>query len=168
MLRIAEFTPRNVLFTGYALSLCMLVAGCGDPGIGAIPVEGTVLVDGEPMEGVMVTFHPDSAGGRAASGRTDASGNYKLTTEINGDGALAGSYKISVSKHVNAEDDLPAEVDPNDEKSLDAIYSKVDSRKKQASKNFIGPRYENHMGSGLTATVESGKENKFDFEVKGK
>ena len=160
---------RNFLFAGCAFCLCLLVTGCGEPGIGAIPVQGTVKVDGKPMEGVMVIFHPDSEGGRAAAGRTDANGVYKLTTEIAGDGALAGSYKISLSKHVNAEDDLPKEVDPNDVSSLDAIYSKVDAKKKQASKNFVGARWSNHMGSGLTATVESGKENTFDFlDVKSK
>jgi hypothetical protein len=168
MLPIAVVVRRTVILSSYALSLCVLVPGCGDPGIGAIPVEGTVLVDKKPMEGVMVVFHPDPPGGRAASGKTDANGVYKLTTEINGDGALAGSYKIAVSKHVNAEDDLPKEVDPNDPASLDAIYSKVDTRKRQESKNFIGKRWENHLGSGLTATVERGKENKFNLEVTSK
>lgn len=168
MSRLVHLTQQARFLNVFWLCLPWLLAGCGDPGIGAIPVEGTVLVDGKPMEGVMVIFHPDSEGGRAASGRTDANGVYKLTTEVAGDGALAGSYKISVTKHVNEADDLPTEVDPNDPASLDAIYSKVDARKKQVSKNFIGPRYANHLGSGLTATVESGKENKFDFDVKGK
>ncbi len=168
MLRTAKLNKLVLSLTSLSLSICGLLTGCGDPGIGAIPVEGKILVDGSPMEGVMVIFNPDSEGGRAASGRTDANGVYHLTTEMNNDGAIPGSYKISVSKHVNADDDLPTEVDPNDEASLDAVYSKVDARKKQVSKNFIGPRYENHKGSGLTATVESGKDNKFDFEVKGK
>ncbi len=168
MLRFAKFSRRTVILSSYALCLCLLIPGCGDPGIGAIPVEGKVVVDGTPMEGVMVIFHPEPPGGRAASGKTDANGVFKLTTEINGDGALAGAYQISVTKHVNAADDLPTKVDPNDPASLDAIYSKVDARKKQVSKNFIGKQYENPKGSGLTATVEKGKENKFTFEVKSK
>ena len=158
---------QSTYMMGFFLSLSVLVAGCGDPGIGAIPVEGVVKVDGQPMEGVMVVFHPDDAGGRAASGRTDAQGVYHLTTETAGDGALPGSYKISVTKHQNEEDDLPKEVDPNDEASLDAIYGAVNTRRASKSKNLIAARYENHMGSGLTATVGSG-ENKFDFEVTSK
>ncbi len=166
MLRFADYSRRTVILSSCAL--CLLVSGCGNPGIGTIPVEGTVLVDGKPIEGAMVIFHPEPPGGRAASGKTDANGVYKLTTEINGDGALPGAYQISVTKHVNAEDDLPTKVDPNDPASLDAIYSKVDARKKQVSKNFIGKQYENPKGSGLTATVEKGKESKFNFEVKSK
>ena len=63
---------------------------------------------------------------------------------------------------------IPTDVDPNDPASLDAVYSKVDARKKVVSKNFIGCRYENHLGSGLTAIVDAGKEYKFDFKVTSK
>jgi len=59
-------------------------------------------------------------------------------------------------------------VDPNDPASLDAVYRKVDAKKKTVSKNLVGKTYENHLGSGLIATVESGKENNFKFEVKSK
>ena len=166
-MRTEKKLTKCVLIAGWALSLCVLVPGCGQPSIGAIPVKGTVLVDGKPMEGVMVIFHPDQ-GERAASGRTNANGEFKLTTELSNDGALPGSYKISVSKHVNEKDDVPTKVDPNDRASLDAVYSKVDARKKTVSQNFVGQMYENHLGSGLVATVEKGKDNNFKFEVKSK
>ncbi len=154
-----------------AATLCLLtlplLTGCGDPGIGAIPVSGTVTVDGTPMEGVMVVFNPVE-GTRAASGRTDAEGKFSLTTEINGDGALPGEYKISITKHLAAEDDLPAEVDPDDESSLDNIYGKLDTSKDQKSKNLIHAQYENPLGSGLSATVTSDEtKNVFEWDVKG-
>lgn len=154
---------------GLFLSACGLLAltGCGGSGIGTVPATGQILVDGQPMEGVMVIFNPTTEGGRAASGRTDAEGNFVLTTVENGDGALPGSYQVAVSKHENAEDDLPKEVDPNDEASLDAIYGQLDTRKQTKSKNLIADMYSNHLGSGLTAEVTSGGENNFTFEVKG-
>lgn len=152
-----------------ALVVCGLsvgaLSGCGDPGIGCVPVTGTLTVDGSPVEGVMIVFHPNDASGRAASGRTDAQGVYNLTTEINGDGALPGGYKVSVTKHENAADDLPAEVDPDDEASLDSIYGQLDTSKETKSKNLIHAQYENPAGSGLTAEVTT-SENKFDFDVK--
>ncbi len=165
MLRISNLLTAKSLMAAWGMVACGLLAGCGDPGIGAIPVQGTILVDGTPTEGAMVIFTPESAGGRAASGRTDAQGVYKLTTEVNEDGALAGKYQVSVTKHVNEQDDLPKDVDPNDPESLDAVYQKVDARKKQVSKNFISRQYENPKGSGLIAEVEDGKENNFKFEV---
>ncbi|GAB5404392.1 MAG: hypothetical protein Aurels2KO_26230 [Aureliella sp.] len=156
----------NLLVAALCLTSIPLLTGCGDPGIGAIPVTGTITVDGTPMEGVMVVFNPED-GTRAASGRTDAEGKYSLTTEINGDGALPGKYKISVTKHLAAEDDLPKEVDPNDEGSLDDIYGKLDTSKDVKSKNLIHAQYENPLGSGLSAEVTSDEaKNVFDFDVK--
>lgn len=166
-MRTNKKITKCVLIAGWALSLCVLVPGCGQPGIGAIPAKGTVLVDGKPMEGVMVIFHPDQ-GERAASGKTDANGEFKLTTELANDGALPGSYKISVTKHVNEKDDVPTNVNPNDPASLDAVYRKVDAKKKTVSQNLVGKTYENHLGSGLVATVEKGKDNNFKFDVKSK
>lgn len=150
----------------FATIVLALLVGCGGSGLGTVPVSGKITVDGQPMEGVMVVYNPGD-GGRAASGRTDAQGMYKLTTEIKDDGALPGSYKIAVSKHENAADDVPTNVDPNDPASLDAVYSKVDARKKQVSTNYVADMYENHMGSGLSAEVKASGENKFDFDVKG-
>ena len=142
------------------------MTGCGEPGIGSVQVTGTVKVDGTATSGVTVVFNP-SAGGRAASGLTDAGGKYKLTTVVSGDGALPGSYKISVSKYENPEDNLPKNVDPKDPKSMDAIYSKVDTKKIKKSKNLIAPMFENSAGSGLAAEVKASGPNNFDFEVKG-
>ncbi len=144
----------------------LVLSGCGEPGIGAVPVDGVVKVDGQPMAGVNVMFHPDGSG-RAAAGISDAQGVFKLTTQIANDGALPGKYKISVIKHENPEDDIPKTADPNDSKSMDAIYSKLDTRKKVKSKSLIHSQYENPNGSGLTAEVKASGTNHFEFDVKG-
>lgn len=143
------------------------MTGCGDPGIGAVKVSGTVKLDGAPVRGASVIFNPDQ-GGQAAAGLTDAEGKYKLTTEKAGDGAVPGSYKISITKNENETLDLPTKVDPNDSKSMDAIYSKIDTRKKQKSTNVIPEMYANPKGSGLSAEVKGSGTNNFDFELKGK
>ncbi|MCA9193467.1 MAG: carboxypeptidase regulatory-like domain-containing protein [Planctomycetales bacterium] len=162
------FSKLKCLFVCGTLISLSAFAGCGDPGIGTVPVKGKVLVDGNPLEGVVVVFNPsEGSSGRAASGRTDAQGIYALTTVVNGDGALPGDYKISVSKYENEDDGLPKEVDPNSESSLDDIYGKLDTRKEVKSKNFIAEKYSNHFGSGLTATVSDSGENNFDFNVEG-
>jgi hypothetical protein len=155
-----------LLFSLVSISWVSFMAGCGEPSIGTVPVTGTVKVDGQPMEGVSITFHPDGSG-RAASGKSDAQGNFKLTTIIAGDGALPGKYKVSASKHENPSDDLPKDVDPNDPKSMDAIYGKLDTKKKVKSKNLLAPMYENPAGSGLAGEVSASGKNHFDFELKG-
>ncbi len=161
-----QFNGWNCL-SRVLLVCCGFLVGCGKPGLGTVPVSGKITVDGSPMEGVMVVFDSGQSG-RAASGITDAQGMYTLTTEVSGDGALPGSYKVAVSKHENVGDfERPKNVDPNDPKSLDAIYSKVDPRKQQQSRNAIADMYANPNGSGLVAEVKDSGENKFDFQVKG-
>lgn len=132
-------------------------------------MEGTVLVDGQPMEGVVVVFYPDNEGNRAASGRTDAEGRFVLMTLEQNDGAMPGNYKVSISKYEGEErnPNLPTEVDPDDEASLDAIYNMVDTSAQSTSTNLIADMYANHLGSGLTAEVKAGEENDFTFDVEG-
>ncbi len=156
---------RPALLSAF-LALPMLV-GCGPEGLPTVPVEGTVTVDGSPMEGVTVMFSPSDGSGRAASARTDAEGHYVLTTEINGDGALVGSYKVAISKNVTEDDGLPDEVDPDDEASMDAIYGQLDTRKAQKSNNMIADKFGDPNKSGLEATVAEDGENVFDFVGSG-
>lgn len=62
-------------------------------------VSGKVLLAGQPLPGVTVVFHPsDDAGAKAtrAYGKTDASGSFKLSTYVAGDGAPAGRYSVTV------------------------------------------------------------------------
>ncbi len=163
-----QVLTKSILFASAACA-CLVLSGCGGTSLGTVPVQGTVTIDGNPVEGVTIVFNPDDAGGRAASGRTDASGNYTLTTEINGDGALPGGYKITVSKvEVEEDDTLPEQVDPNDEGSMDAIYGQLDTSKEQKSKNLVAKKFGNATTSGLAATVAEEGENKFDFEVTSK
>lgn len=147
--------------------ICLALTGCGGSSLGTVPVEGSVMIDGKPIAGITVVFSPDS-GGRAASGQTDESGNYKLTTEINGDGALPGTYKVTISKVEVEEDTLPETVDPNSAESMDAIYGALDTKKEPKSKNLVAKKYANAATSGLTATVNAEGENKFPFEVTSK
>ncbi|MEM7476429.1 MAG: hypothetical protein AAF483_15665 [Planctomycetota bacterium] len=150
------------------LSLCAF-AGCGGPTLPTIDVTGSVTVDGQPMEGVSVIFSPAaSSSGRAATGQTDAQGNFKLTTETPGDGALAGDYKVAITKAQTADDNLPKEVDPDDPDSMDSIYGSLDTQKQEKSTNLIGKKWTSAATSGLTATVAEGGDNTFNFEVTSK
>jgi hypothetical protein len=78
-----------------ALALTALAAGCGGSGI--YPVDGRVTwKDGSPakeLEGALVVFDlPEKQ--TTARGSVQADGSFKLTTKADGDGALAGEYKV--------------------------------------------------------------------------
>jgi hypothetical protein len=78
----------------------MMAAVClvGTAGCGArpVPVKGIVIFDDKPLANAAVEFHPEAAGGRDATGFTDANGAFELTTLRSKDGALPGSYKVTV------------------------------------------------------------------------
>ena len=154
------------------LSLTLLgLVGCGG-GLGTVPVSGTVTVDGNPMEGVIIQFLPDDPSGMAASGTTDGSGAFKLTTEINGDGALPGSYKVTVSKFEVKDDGVPENLDMESEEDMDAAYGALDNMgeetKPTEDKSLIAAKFAAAATSGLTATVtEEGNEG-LTFEVTSK
>lgn len=88
----------------YQLSLLSLVAvfvGCGPSTAGQMrtqKVTGKVTMGGAPVAGATVTFSPLDNGNPAAMGVSDAQGMYTLTTYTAGDGAVAGEYKVMVSK----------------------------------------------------------------------
>src|SRR3954453_2658007 len=75
----------------------LVVFGCGtDDGLGKrYPVSGTVKYKGQPVASGNINFVPDNADLRAAFGRIE-DGAYSLTTLTEGDGALPGTYKVTV------------------------------------------------------------------------
>lgn len=81
---------------GAALALVLLLAcGCGKKMMAK--VEGTVLLDGKPLDGATVVFQPEQ-GGLPASGLTGSDGVFHLTTRSTGDGAREGNYKVTITK----------------------------------------------------------------------
>ena len=148
-----------------AAILLFAVVGCGG-GPSRPPtysVTGQVTENGKPVAGVDVAFRPDdsASGQKPANGKTDVEGRYTLTTFSFGDGAMAGSYRVTLSKF-NAVADNAADVDSED--YVPPSASKPDKLPaNQLPKNLADP-----ATSGLTATVDpNAAENVFDFSVGG-
>lgn len=125
------------------LTLCLvLAAGCGGPTRPTtVPVRGIVTLDGAPIADAAVMFMP-SSGGRPAMGTTDAAGKFTLMTFTEGDGALVGDHKVTVTLRkivgVTSEDGLSGTVAPGG-----------------AQDEWVVPeRYSTPETSGLTAKVE--------------
>lgn len=79
------------------LVLLTLTVGCGPDRPGTIPVSGRVTLEGKPVAGAAVTFAP-ADGRRPATGLTDAEGRFTLATFADGDGALPGEHRVTVTK----------------------------------------------------------------------
>jgi hypothetical protein len=80
---------RTVVTAGLLLG----VGGCA-PSI--YPVEGVVLLDGEPLEGATVVFQPEGPG-QPAVATTQADGGFKISTAA-GKGAAPGDYAVTLTK----------------------------------------------------------------------
>ncbi len=119
-------------------AVALLGTGCGPAGPVLAPVEGVVLLEGEPLEGAVVLFQPE-AGGKPATGLTDAAGKFSLTTLEKGDGAYVGVNTVAITK------ELPSTSSANVEEG-------------EISDVELGspPRYASPALSGITINVEKG------------
>ena len=94
--------PNRIDFFAAVAALAAVVVGCqrGPVRPATAPVAGRVVTkDGSPCDGALVVFHP-SAPGRGTDakpvGKTADDGAFSLTTYEAGDGAVPGSYGVTV------------------------------------------------------------------------
>lgn len=128
-----------------AWAVAGFAAGCGKPeGQMAVhPVRGKVMMDGRPAAGVDVVLHPaapladkDADYPRAGVGDD---GSFAISTYGKGDGAPAGTYRVSILGGAGVGDE-----------SLQVQKSKGPDPFK---------KYKNPEESGLTVTVKDGSNN---------
>ncbi len=98
---MANSKEKNLFL--WAVLVLAIVSGC-DKGNGMHPISGSVVINEEPAEDVIVTLRPvriseeyTQKHGQIPSvpwGRTDAAGNFFITTWDDGDGAPVGEYEV--------------------------------------------------------------------------
>ena len=79
-----------LLATGLAL-----FAGCDN---GAVPVSGTIALEGEPLANGRIILNPTEKGPKAY-GLIDADGKFRLQCDDSKKGAMPGSYRALVTYH---------------------------------------------------------------------
>lgn len=122
-----EAEPMPLKLIVILLGSCLL-AGCGDGIRPREAVTGTLTLAGKPVENALVAFIPDDPENESAIAKTDVNGHFSLTTITSGDGAMAGTYKIEVTKYAS-----------------------------QASEtSVLNKKYSQASTSGLTATIPPG------------
>ena len=138
------------------LAIGMLsLAACGDQRPPAYPVTGQVLFENKPAEHAIVIFHPDATDEELAQlrphGTVDANGHFELTTYVSGDGAPAGSYRVTVTWPSSDPADRVAAEDPE--------YT-------PSGPDRLKGRFANPSATELKATVKSGSNVLAPFELK--
>lgn len=143
-------------------------SGCGGSGSSSgtptDPVSGSVKFKGAALAGATVTFIPavpavppgstdPKTSVRTAVAKTDASGEFKLTTVVQNDGAIPGDYTITVTKL----EDRPATPPSTD--------IAAPPPKQTPIKSLIPEKYGKPGTSGLKATVKKGGPNRVELNL---
>ena len=124
-----------------------------------VRVMGTVTLDGKPLAGAVVTFHPATKDGSSAVGGTDRFGKFDMNTAGQGNGALIGEYRVTVTKLVSEEKMM----NPDEAKKFTSETGKPPPQPKVT--NEAPADYATPQGTPLTATVKrGGPPLKFDLK----
>jgi hypothetical protein len=105
--------------------LVLLVgAGCGQSGPTLATVEGTILVDGKPMQGLFVEFQPE--GGSPSIGETNEDGFYRLRFSRERWGAEVCEHTVRIMADEdgggrNGKDRLPAKYNAKTELKREVV-----------------------------------------------
>jgi hypothetical protein len=134
-----------------------LSLGCGSsgkPGPAMGDVSGTVRYRGKPVANASVVFLPKTPDTRAAAVTTDADGDYRLSTYGVNDGAVVGSFQVSIVARAPYDGPVP--------EGMSSAYAKEVFQ--NSGQPVIPERYFSPNTSGLTAEVKPGA-NVFDFPL---
>lgn len=145
---------RKLLPLGTLLA-SLAILGCGSdlpkppPKLATVPVEGIVMLNGKPAEGVTIAMH-HSEGKVAPRGTSDKSGKFSITTYGNNDGAPEGSYKVTAAKSV-VKEISPGVLAPPPPGGF---------------KSDIPPKYEGISTTDIQVEIKAGQKNELKIDLK--
>ncbi len=104
--RIVEAALRNATiaksihwsFASGLVCCAVLLQGCGrQDGPKVVPVQGVVVLNGEPLPNATVRFQPVDGSGTYSVGQTDKDGKFELNYSRSKKGALLGENRVSIT-----------------------------------------------------------------------
>lgn len=154
---------QKIVGLGIVSLFVAAVMGCSDSGVNLVRVKGKVVYEGQPISGATVTFKPND-GGPIATGMTDASGAFSLTTGGR-PGAVIGAHKVGITKMSGGASAVATEaMSPDDMREMQKAA--MDKGADSTPKSEIPEKYANPEKSGLVATVsENAAENEFEYTL---
>jgi hypothetical protein len=156
---------------GHSITVCLalIVAGCGDSKM--FSVSGTVTLDGKALPNAGVIFTPPltSTQGKLATGRTDASGRFSLSTH-NRRGAMPAEYAVAiVAQKDDSEDKKPSDDLYGAKPRAEEVQPQTpDGRLPSAPKLptlLIPEKYTRPETSGLSFVIGPGRKTHFTIEL---
>ena len=158
----------NTARCGVLAAGLFVIAGCSSGKVDApttVPVSGTVMYKGKPVEGATVIFRSD-ASSLAASGVTDSEGKFELTTKTANDGAVPGEHVVTVSKVTGgAQTSDEAMTAMLDDPSILAQASDKQNKSKAVPKALLPAKYAHAKTTPLKETVTEDGPNEFVLQL---
>ncbi|MES2794013.1 MAG: carboxypeptidase-like regulatory domain-containing protein [Planctomycetota bacterium] len=151
---------KNLLQTVIVMWVGVLCVGCG-PRLDKWQLDrpelakaaGTVTLNGQPLKEAVITFFPVT-GSHSAFAKSDAKGSYVLTTFDPDDGAVAGDYKVTVSKL-----DIQYEADPVSPYTAPPLY--------HSEQSLVPDEFGDSQTTKLTASVPTSGSEAIDLALTG-
>jgi len=138
----------------------LMLGGCGgvDKDMPTLAkVSGKVTYKGKPVTPGSVIFTPISGKGgetgQVATGQLESDGSFTLTTFNTGDGAILGQHSVTVESRGG---DINALNKPKADGTIAYVLPKP----------AVPKKYLNPTSTPLKYTVEPGKDNFFEIEIK--
>jgi hypothetical protein len=148
------FFSFSCLLAGILLSGCTPTATLN----GLVPCQGTVTLDETPVENATVLFAPvvSDPSRRAAVGKTNAQGQFTLTTLNPNDGVAPGEFIVLVTKYEKF-GPIPKKVVDNDG---------IDITPPQDERNILPKRYENKNTTDLKVVISNSGDKNILIQMK--
>lgn len=165
----------NAAFRCLAIgTVCALIwsAGCGGAEgdadrLPTVPVSGTVTYNGTAVADASVSLIPDLPPGtppteasnrKGAFARTDSAGKFNLMTYEEGDGAVPGKYKVTVTKV----EGQPIGVEASEEEYAET----PEGEEPPPPKPLLPEKYSNARTTPLDANIAEGDPVTLDLQLK--
>jgi len=148
----------------FLFSLTCGLVGCNSSDQPAtFPVRGRVVYKGAPIVGASITFLGTGAP-RAATGRTDESGSFQLTTFETNDGAVPGTHEVTIKKYTTDPPAMPTPEQVEKDPAASDRYTMAMVRWTQSAKLALPKKYSERATSGLHYEVNAG-DNNFSIQL---
>ena len=156
---------KNVYFNSIALLIIFtVVVGCsGKEWPPTNKTTGTVTLDGQPLEGATVSFFP-KGDFSPANGKTDSAGRFEMTTFNSNDGAMTGSFDVTVAQYP----EVQIETTPEGKPWTEDMESDAPAELDMGDGNSLPEKYADREKPVFTATVVDSDSNEFNFELSSK
>jgi len=147
------------IMSSFILVSLLVLTGCTSKSDGNVFVTGTVTQGGQPIEDATVRFATIDGSGEGASGKTDASGKFVLTTSTGkeGSGTKPGEYKVAISK---------TKIEWDGKTMLPPMREGEEPSKDEKVVQLLPLDYGNFSKTPFKATVTANKnDNVFEFSI---